>query len=211
MQSYKDTIAALEKILRKRIMIMDGAMGTMIQGYGLSEEDYRGEAYADYNQDLKGNNDLLNITKPDVIREIYKNFLLAGADIISTNTFNANAVSQADYGLEKISYDMNRAAAVLACQAVADVGSSTPEKPRFVAGSLGPTNRTASISPDVNDPAARNITFNLLVDAYREAAQGLLDGGVDILLPETSFDTLNMKAALFAILTLFEEGKRRVR
>jgi len=210
MKARQGTEAKLIDILKRRILIIDGAMGTMIQRYNLSEEDYRGEQYAEWKQSLKGNNDLLSITRPEVISEIHEEFLAAGADVICTNTFNANAISQADYAMEELAYDMNRASAEIARSSADAFMSGNPERSCFVAGSLGPTNRTASISPDVNDPAARNVTFKKLVDAYKEAAQGLLDGGVDILLPETSFDTLNIKAALFAIMELFAEGARRV-
>lgn len=210
MRSYKETLKLLNSILDRRIMVLDGAMGTMIQEFGLSEEDFRGNEFSDSEKDLKGNNDLLSITRQDVIEEIHKGFLSAGADIICTNTFNANAISQADYALESHSYAMNRAAAEVARRAVDAANEETPDRPRFVAGSMGPTNRTASISPDVNDPAVRNITFDQLVAAYSDAARGLLDGGADILLPETSYDTLNIKAAIYAIMTLFDEGARRV-
>jgi 5-methyltetrahydrofolate--homocysteine methyltransferase len=189
----------LERTARERILMLDGAMGTMIQRYRLGESDYRGERFADHPADLKGNNDLLCLTRPDVIREIHRGYLEAGADILETNTFNATRVSQADYRLEGLVYELNLAGARLARQSADEVTARTPERPRFVAGVLGPTNRTASMSPDVNNPGYRNITFDGLVEAYAEAVRGLLDGGVDLLLVETVFDTLNAKAALFAI------------
>ncbi|HQU14608.1 MAG: methionine synthase [Chromatiales bacterium 21-64-14] len=195
------------KLLQERILILDGAMGTMIQSYRLGEADYRGERFADHPSDLKGNNDLLVLTQPGIIRDIHTAYLEAGADLLETNTFNANAISQADYHLESLAYELNVAAARLAREAADAVG--TAERPRFVAGALGPTNRTASLSPDVNDPGFRNVSFDQLVAAYGEAARGLLDGGADLLLVETVFDTLNAKAALFAIESLFEERGAR--
>lgn len=185
---------------RERILLLDGAMGTMIQRYRLEEKDYRGARFADYDRDIKGNNDILCLTQPDIIREIHLAYLDAGADIIETNTFNANAISQADYGMEELAYEINLAAARLAREAVEQYGQE-----RFVAGALGPTNRTASISPDVNNPGYRAVSFDDLRQAYYDQARGLLDGGADILLVETIFDTLNAKAAIFAIETLFEE------
>jgi len=193
----------LKRQLDQRILVLDGAMGTMIQTYRLSEEEFRGERLRDHACDLRGNNDLLNLTQPQIIQAIHTAYLEAGADIIETNTFNANAISQADYRLEALAYEMNLAAARLAREAADQ--SSTAERPRFVAGALGPTNKTASISPDVNDPAKRNISFNELAAAYAEAARGLVDGGVDILLIETIFDTLNAKAAIFGVLGMLEE------
>ena len=205
-----NTQETLERLLQERILILDGAMGTMIQTYGLEEDDFRGEQYKDHPDDLRGNNDLLSITRPDVIEEIHRAFLSAGADIIETNTFNAQAVSQADYNTEHLVYDINVAAAKIALRAAADFTQQNPDKPRFVAGSIGPTNCTLSISPDVNDPAMRTHTFVQVKDAFKEQARGLLDGGVDILMPETSFDTLNFKAAIFGIEELFEERGERV-
>nr|VFK31394.1 MAG: methionine synthase (B12-dependent) [Candidatus Kentron sp. MB]VFK34737.1 MAG: methionine synthase (B12-dependent) [Candidatus Kentron sp. MB]VFK76916.1 MAG: methionine synthase (B12-dependent) [Candidatus Kentron sp. MB] len=199
----------LQEQLAKRILLLDGAMGTMIQQYELTEEGYRGDDFAGWSQDLKGNNDLLVMTKPSIIEEIHMAYLEAGADIIETNTFNANRISQADYGLEAHAYEMNVAGARVARAAVLRMEQETPERPRFVAGTLGPTNRSASLSPDVNDPGFRNITFAELVEAYAEAVRGLLDGGADILLIETIFDTLNAKAAIFAIESVFEERKER--
>ncbi|MCF8200157.1 MAG: methionine synthase, partial [Sulfuritalea sp.] len=197
----------LRELLTQRILILDGAMGTMVQRRGLVEADYRGARFADYGKDLKGNNDLLSITQPDVIDAIHADYLEAGADIIETNTFNSTRVSQADYGLSDLAFELNVASARLA-RTTAD-RYSTADKPRFVAGVLGPTSRTASLSPDVNDPGARNITFDALVADYVEAARGLTEGGADILLVETVFDTLNAKAALFAIEKFFDEAGRR--
>jgi 5-methyltetrahydrofolate--homocysteine methyltransferase len=200
----------LQEQLNQRILILDGAMGTMIQSYQLDEAGYRGQRFADYAYDLKGNNDLLSLTQPDIITAIHTAYLEAGADIICTNTFNATAISQADYHMQDLAYEMNRAAARLARQTADAVTQKTPHKPRFVAGSLGPTNRTASISPSVNDPGYRNVTFDQLADAYAEATRGLLDGEVDLLLVETIFDTLNAKAAIFAIQSVFAEKGVRV-
>ena len=202
-----DATAELTDLLRARILVLDGAMGTMIQGHRLDESAYRGERFASYDGEVAGDNDLLSITDPDVIRGIHRAYLDAGADIVCTNTFNATRISQADYGLEDLAYELNVAAAALA-RAAADE-AATAERPRYVAGSLGPTSKTASISPDVNDPGARNIDFDDLVAAYLEEAKGLVDGGVDLLLVETIFDTLNAKAAIFALETLFEEHGRR--
>src|SRR5574343_343722 len=194
--------AQLPDILQHRIAILDGAMGTMIQRYKLGEADYRGQRFADHPKDLKGNNDLLVLTKPEVTSEIHEQYLAAGADIIETNPFGTTAVAQEDYGLAEYAYEMNVAAARLA-RAACDK-FSTPDKPRFAAGALGPTPRTASISPDVNDPGARNLDFETLRAAYYEQAQGLLDGGCDLFLVETIFDTLNAKAAIFALDELME-------
>ncbi len=202
-----DRTTELRELLAQRLLILDGAMGTMVQRHGLVEADYRGTKFANSAKDLKGNNDLLCITRPDVIGGIHAEYLEAGADIIETNSFNATRVSQAEYGLEAHAFELNVAAAALA-RKIADQ-YSTPEKPRFVAGVLGPTSRTASLSPDVNDPGARNITFDALVVDYVEAARGLTEGGADILLVETIFDTLNAKAALFAIEKFFDEAGRR--
>ncbi len=189
--------------LAKRILIIDGAMGTMIQRYNLEEESYRGELFATHGRELRGNNDLLNLTQPHIIEEIHSQYLAAGADIIETNTFNGQRISMADYGLEDRCYEINLAAAQIARRA-ADA-HETADRPRWVAGAMGPTNRTASLSPDVNNPAFRAVSFDELVDAYYEQAQGLVDGGADILLPETTFDTLNLKAALFAIEKLYAD------
>ncbi|NKB36877.1 MAG: methionine synthase [Gammaproteobacteria bacterium] len=203
-----ETQSALGSLLQERILILDGAMGTMIQSYKLEETDYRGERFKDYPSDLKGNNDLLSITKPEVISAIHQAFLDAGADIIETNTFNSTSIAMADYQMEDLAYELNLEGARLAREA-ADA-ASTNEKPRFVAGAIGPTNRTCSISPDVNKPGFRNIAFTELADSYTDAVRGLVDGGVDILLVETIFDTLNAKAALFAIDEYFEKHNIRL-
>ncbi len=200
--------AALPAMLRERIAIIDGAMGTMIQRYKLTEADFRGTRLASHPKDLKGNNDLLVLTRPDVIREIHAQYLAAGADLIETNTFGATRIAQEDYGLGHLAREMNVAAARIAREA-ADA-ASTPERPRLVAGALGPTPRTASISPDVNDPGARNVSFDELRDAYREQAEGLLEGGCDFFLVETVFDTLNAKAAIFALDELMHDSGQRL-
>jgi 5-methyltetrahydrofolate--homocysteine methyltransferase len=197
----------LEQLLRERILILDGAMGTMIQGYGLGEADYRGERFRDWPKDLKGNNDLLVLTQPQIIGEIHRKYLAAGADLIETNTFNAQRISLADYGMEDLAYEINLAAAKIARQAADELAAA--DRPRFVCGALGPTNKTASLSTNVNDPGARPVTFDELVAAYHEQARGLVDGGADLLLIETIFDTLNAKAAIFACETLFEECAQR--
>ena len=204
-----DRSAELTALLQQRILILDGAMGTMIQRHKLQEADYRGSRFADHPFDLKGNNDLLLLSKPEVIRGIHAEYLAAGADILETCTFNATSLSQADYHLEAIVYELNVAGARLAREACDEFTAKDPKKPRFVAGVLGPTSRTASISPDVNDPGYRNVTFEGLVESYTEAIRGLTDGGADILLVETVFDTLNAKAALFAIEQFFENVGRR--
>ncbi len=196
---------ALARTLGERIMVLDGAMGTMIQTLGLAESDYRGHRFVDHARELRGNNDVLNLTQPDVVRTIHAAYLDAGADILETNTFNATAIAQADYALEHAAYELNLTAARIARGAADAMTERTPERPRWVAGVLGPTNRTASISPDVEDPACRNVTFDELRVAYAEAVRGLIDGGVDLLMVETVFDTLNAKAALFAIDELLEE------
>ncbi|RNM21434.1 methionine synthase [Dickeya undicola] len=197
-------LQALQQQLAQRIMILDGGMGTMIQSYRLQEEDYRGERFADWQCDLKGNNDLLVLSKPDVITAIHHDYLAAGADILETNTFNATRIAMADYEMEALSAEINTVAARLARACADEWTARTPERPRYVAGVLGPTNRTASISPDVNDPAYRNVSFDQLVEAYRESTRALVEGGVDIILIETIFDTLNAKAAIFAVETEFE-------
>ena len=194
----------IKKLLNERILFLDGAMGTMIQRHKLEEADYRGERFADWPTDLKGNNDLLVLTQPEIIRGIHAEYLEAGADILETNTFNATRVAMADYGMEALVPEINRAAAQLARQAADAATAVAPDKPRFVAGVLGPTNRTASISPDVNDPGFRNTSFDELVTAYTEATRALIEGGVDIILIETVFDTLNAKAAVFAVEQFFE-------
>jgi 5-methyltetrahydrofolate--homocysteine methyltransferase len=194
----------IRSLLAERILVLDGAMGTMIQRYGLGESDFRGSIFQDHTHAQQGNNDLLSLTQPQIIREIHDQYLEAGADIIETNTFNSNAISMEDYGMVGEVYALNRAAAIIAAEAAAAAWNRDPDRPRYVAGAIGPTNRTASMSPDVNDPGFRAVTFDELVEAYRIQAEGLIDGGVDMLLVETVFDTLNAKAALFAIDTLFE-------
>ena len=208
-----DRTALLTRLMRSRILVMDGAMGTMIQQHKLSEADFRGASACglhDHTRDLRGDNDLLALTQPDVIRAIHDEYLAAGADIIETNTFSATGIAQADYGLEARAKDINFAAARIARECCDAWTARTPDKPRFVAGALGPTNRTASISPDVNDPGARNVTFDALVAAYGEAVEGLAEGGADLILVETVFDTLNAKAALFAIESYFDRVGRRL-
>jgi len=200
--------AALPQLLRDRIVVLDGAMGTMIQRYKLGESDYRGDRFRDHPKSLKGNGDILQLTRPDVVEAIHEAYLRAGADIVETNTFGATRVAQADYGLEGAVREMNVAGARLARTACDTF--ATAMKPRFVAGALGPTPKTASISPDVNDPAARNVTFAELRDAYREQAEGLLEGGCDLFLVETIFDTLNAKAAIFALDELMEDSGERL-
>ncbi len=199
---------ALPAILEKRIAILDGAMGTMIQRFKLSEADYRGERFKDFPKDLKGNNELLSLTRPDVIRDIHEGYLAAGADMIETNTFGATTIAQEDYNMADLAIEMNRASAALA-RAACDK-FSTPDKPRYAVGALGPTPKTASISPDVNDPGARNVDFEALRKAYYEQTQALVEGGVDVLLVETIFDTLNAKAALFAIEEYFADSGERL-
>ena len=203
-------LAELEPLLARRILVLDGAMGTMIQTYGLGELDYRGERFADWHRDLKGNNDLLSLTQPDIIRSIHGAYLDAGADILETNSFNSTAISMADYSMEELVYELNLASARLAREVADHFERRDADLPRFVAGVLGPTNRTASLSPDVNNPGFRNVRFDDLVAAYGEAIRGLLDGGADLLLVETIFDTLNAKAALFAIDAHFATGGLRV-
>jgi 5-methyltetrahydrofolate--homocysteine methyltransferase len=199
-----------KNILNKRIMIIDGAMGTMIQRYKLEEKDYRGTRFADYAHPLKGNNDLLSLTQPHIIQEIHKEYLTAGADIIETNTFSATSISMADYKMESLAYELNYQSAKIAKAAVNEFMASNPSRPRFVAGALGPTNKTASLSPDVNDPGYRGISFDELVAAYKEQTKGLVEGGADILLVETVFDTLNAKAALYAIDEYLDENQLEI-
>ncbi len=199
---------ALPAILEKRSAILDGAFGTMIQRFKLSEADYRGERFKDFPKDVKGNNELLSLTRPDVIRDIHEGYLAAGADMIETNTFGATTIAQEDYNMANLAIEMNRASAALA-RAACDK-FSTPDKPRFAVGALGPTPKTASISPDVNDPGARNVDFEALRKAYYEQTQALVEGGVDVLLVETIFDTLNAKAALFAIEEYFAASGERL-
>ncbi|MEE8212877.1 MAG: homocysteine S-methyltransferase family protein, partial [Acidiferrobacterales bacterium] len=210
MNQAAQRIRTLKDALGDRILLFDGAMGTMIQGFALTESDFRGERFANHPHDLRGNNDLLSITRPDIIRTIHDKFLEAGADIIETNTFNSTSISQTDYGLETLVYELNREGARIAREATDAATTLTPDKSRWVAGVLGPTNRTASLSPDVNDPGFRNVTFDELRQAYTEALRGLMDGGVDVILVETVFDTLNAKAALFAIDEYFEARDNRL-
>lgn len=195
----------IHKILEEKILVLDGAMGTMIQRHTLDEADFRGDRFKDHTHSLKGNNDLLSITRPDIIKDIHRAYFEAGADIVETNTFSGTTIAQADYHLEDAVYDINFESAKIAKEVALEITKDNPSKPRFVAGSMGPTNRTASISPDVNNPGFRAITFDQLAEAYKHQAGALLDGGVDMLLVETVFDTLNAKAALFAITELFEE------
>jgi 5-methyltetrahydrofolate--homocysteine methyltransferase len=197
--------AALKAATKARILVLDGAMGTMLQRRKLNEADYRGERFKGANSDLKGNHDILNITRPDVIGEVHREYLDAGADIIETNTFSGTWISQADYHLEAAVDDINREGARLARLAADEYTAQNPSKPRFVAGAMGPTNRTASLSPDVNRPDFRNITFDELKDAYKQQARGLVEGGADLLLIETVFDTLNAKAAAFGVYELFDD------
>ena len=201
----KNYTKIISKILEKRILVLDGAMGTMIQRYNFSEEDYRGDRFKDYKHLLKGNNDLLSLTQPKAIKEIHESFLDAGADIIETNTFSSTTVAMADYHMENMVYELNFESARIAVDACKKYTDLNSEKPRFVAGSIGPTNKTASMSPDVNDPAFRAINFDELVISYSEQIEALIQGGVHILLVETIFDTLNAKAALFAISGVFEK------
>lgn len=200
----------IEKILKQRILVLDGAMGTMIQRHTLSEEDFRGEQFKDHPSPLKGNNDLLSITRPDIIKDIHRQYFEAGADIVETNTFSGTTIAQADYHMEEVVYDINFQSAKIAREVADEFTANEPDKPRFVAGSMGPTNRLASMSPDVNDPGYRNIDFDQLKEAFKQQAKGLLDGGVDLFLVETITDTLNAKAALFAIEELLDEEKKRV-
>ena len=195
----------IEEILKERIMILDGAMGTMIQAYKFEEEDYRGERFKDYEVLLKGNNDLLTLTQPEAIKEIHKKYFEAGADIVETNTFSGTTIAMADYAMEDLVYELNYESARIAKEVALEFTAKEPHKPRFVAGSMGPTNKTASMSPDVNDPGFRAVTFEELRKAYKQQAEALLDGGADILLVETVFDTLNAKAALFAIEEIKDE------
>jgi 5-methyltetrahydrofolate--homocysteine methyltransferase len=198
-QGMKEKKKDIQKILEDRVLLLDGAMGTMIQRYKLQEADYRGEKFKDHESDLKGNNDILSLTQPDIIREIHEAYLEAGADIIETNTFNATSISQSDYHCESSVYDINYQSALIASKAAEKYTELDPGKPRYVAGSIGPTNKTASLSPDVNDPGFRATSFDEMKAAYAEQAEGLVDGGVDLLMVETVFDTLNAKAALMGI------------
>jgi 5-methyltetrahydrofolate--homocysteine methyltransferase len=202
MQTRTETLL---QALHERILILDGAMGTMIQRYKLSEDDFRTPDLVNHIKSLKGNNDLLSLSRPDIIKQIHREYLEAGADIIETNTFSATTIAQADYELSNLAYRINFESAKIAREVADQFTEAEPQKPRFVAGAVGPTNRTASLSPDVNDPGYRAITFDQLAEAYSEQVRGLLDGGADIILVETIFDTLNAKAALFAIQEVYEE------
>lgn len=199
----------LSRLAEQRVVILDGAMGTMIQGLSLTEEDFRGDRFTDANHDLKGDNDILNLSQPEKIEDIHRQYFEAGADIAQTNTFNATSISQADYGLSHLAKEINIEGARIARRA-ADQVRKEEGRPTFVAGALGPTNRTASISPDVSDPGARNVTFDELREAYLEATLGLIEGGADIILVETIFDTLNAKAALFAVEQAFDEADTKL-
>ena len=198
-------MSRIEDIISQKILVLDGAMGTMLQEYKFSEEDFRGERFKDWPVSLQGNNDLLSLTQPEAIAEIHRKYFLAGADIVETNTFSGTTIAMADYQMEELVYEMNYESARIAKKVATELTAEDPEKPRFVAGAIGPTNKTASMSPDVNDPGYRAISFEELKVAYRQQAQALIDGGVDVLLVETVFDTLNAKAALFAIDELKEE------
>lgn len=195
----------IERLLRSRILVLDGAMGTMLQAYKFEEEDYRGERFKDYATSLKGNNDLLSLTQPEAIKEVHRKYLAAGADIIETNTFSGTTIAMADYDMEDLVYELNFESARLAKEVADEFTEKEPDKPRYVAGSMGPTNKTASMSPDVNDPGFRAVSFDELRAAYKLQAEALLDGGADLLLVETVFDTLNAKAALFAIEEIKDE------
>ena len=202
--------AALRRIAAERILLLDGAMGTLIQSLRLGEADFRGERFADWPRDVKGNNDLLILTQPDAIRRFHTDYLRAGADVVETNTFASTSIAQADYGMEGLAYELNREGARLAREACDAVAAETPDRPRFVAGAIGPTNRSASISPDVNNPGFRNISFDDLVAAYSEAVNGLIDGGADLILFETIFDTLNAKAGVVAAEEVFAARGERL-
>ena len=198
------------QIAKERILVLDGAMGTMIQRHKFEEEDYRGQEFKNWPSDLKGNNDLLSLTQPEIIKDIHRAYFNAGADIVETNTFNSNTISMADYGMEELVYRINVESAQLAKAAADEVTAKNPDKPRFVAGSVGPTNRTASLSPDVNRPGFRAIDFDELATAYAEQIEALIEGGIDLILIETVFDTLNAKAALFACEQVFEKIGRKL-
>ncbi|MEN8768484.1 MAG: homocysteine S-methyltransferase family protein [Candidatus Arcticimaribacter sp.] len=196
----------IEKVLAEKILVLDGAMGTMLQAYKFEEEDFRGDRFKDHPSPLKGNNDLLSITQPETIKAIHREYFEVGADIVETNTFSSTSIGMADYAMEDLVYELNVQSALLAREVADEFTNANPHKPRFVAGSIGPTNRTASMSPDVNDPGFRAVTFDDLVEAYSEQVKGLVEGGSDVLLVETVFDTLNAKAALYAIDVLKEEN-----
>ena len=200
----------IEEIAKKRILVLDGAMGTMIQKHNLDENDFRKGWFENHSSSLKGNNDLLSLTRPEIIKEIHAAFFESGADIVETNTFSGTSIAQLDYGLENYAYDINFHGAKIAKEVATEFTQKEPSKPRFVAGSIGPTNRTASISPDVNDPGFRNINFQQLNIAFQEQAKALIEGGVDLLFVETIFDTLNAKAALYAISQVFKDLKKSI-
>jgi 5-methyltetrahydrofolate--homocysteine methyltransferase len=206
----KDTAADFDALFRQRIVIIDGAMGSLVQTYGLEEKDFRGERFKAHPKDLKGNNDLLSLTRPDIVKAIHRRYFEAGADLVETNTFSATSIAQAEYELSHVVGDLNRASAQCAREVADDIEAKNPGRRCFVAGAIGPLNRTLSMSPDVNRPEYRAVTWKQVVDAYQEQAQALLEGGVDVLLVETIFDTLNSKAALFAIENAFENVQRRV-
>src|SRR5712692_2403037 len=206
----RDVLKQLDDLLAKRILVLDGAMGTMIQRHQLTEADFRGRRLAAHGRELRGNNDVLVLTRPDVISAIHRQYLEAGSDIIETNTFSGTRIAQGDYALEPLVYEINLEGAKLARAACDEFTAKDPQKPRFVAGSMGPTNRILSISPDVNNPAFRNMTFDELKDAFKEQARGLIDGGCDLLLLETIVDTLNAKAAIVAIQEVFEERESAI-
>tara|TARA_R110000824_G_scaffold390760_14_gene587899 strand:+ start:19256 stop:20320 length:1065 start_codon:yes stop_codon:yes gene_type:complete len=205
MMTREERLARLQEEIKQRVLVLDGAMGTMIQGYKLTEEDFRGERFKDHPVDLKGDNELIGLVRPDILRDIHLEYFRAGADIAETNTFGATVIAQADYSLESVSYEMNVESARIAREAASIVEAETPGRICYVAGVLGPTNRTASISPKVSDPGFRNVTFDDLREAYKESTRGLIEGGSDLILVETIFDTLNAKAALFAVSEVFEE------
>src|ERR1035437_9144461 len=209
-RTREERLRLLRPLLRERILVLDGATGTLVQRYKLTEADFRGERFRDHPRDVRGDTDLLCLTRPDVVRAVHDAYLAAGADIVTTNTFTGTRIAQADYGLQDAAYEIHLEAARIAREAADAAEAREPGRPRFVAGSLGPTNKTASISPDVNDPAARSVTFEELVVAYSEAARGLLLGGADLLMVETVFDVLNAKAAIFGIEEVFEELGVRV-
>ncbi len=204
-----DTRTTIQDCLKERILIIDGAMGTMIQRHKLEEKDYRGERFKDWPSDLKGNNDLLCLTQPAIIGDIHRQYLDAGADIIETNTFNSQKISLADYHMEELAYEINVAAATIAKKAAIGYTERNPDKPRFVAGAIGPMNKTLSLSPDVNNPGFRSVSFDEVASAYYEQVKGLVDGGADLLLIETIFDTLNAKAAIYAIKKYFRENHQQ--
>src|SRR5215472_11095420 len=205
----ESTRKKLEAALKERILVIDGAMGTMIQRHKLEEKDYRGARFKDWPSDLKGNNDLLCLTQPQIIEDIHRQYLEAGADIIETNTFNSQRISMADYHMEDLAFEINVAAATIAKKATAAYTAANPAKPRFVAGAIGPMNKTLSLSPDVNNPGFRAVSFDEVASAYYEQVRGLVEGGVDLLLIETIFDTLNAKAAIFAIKKYFRDAKQK--